>query len=775
MRRSSLPGGTAPDDTLAFLARGGETGALMARLDASSTPLGVPGGWPPSLRQAVSSMLVSRFPMFVAWGEDFPYLYNDACIPIVGERHPWALGRPFREVWPDVWPELSPLLREALDGHSSFRENLPLVLQRGGVPRPAWFTFSYSPLLDHTGTARGVLSVAVETTAAVLAEQQQAFRDALDRSLRDLTDPDRIMRVAADLLGTEIGVNRCGYGEVDEAAGTITIASEWNDGRERSLVGRHGLDILGDVLLGCFRAGAALRIDDVERDDRLDPDGRARLLALGARAAITLPLIKDGRIVAMIYVNQGAPRHWSDQDEAMVREVAERTWSAVGRARAELSLRQSEHELRALTDALPVLISYIDGQERYQFNNHAYESWFGVDRDEIRGKHISDVIGAEAYASLKPYVDRALSGEAFTVEQVVTYRGGDRKHVRVYYVPRRSEAGAVEGYYALVQDIGAEKAAEEALRLSQQRLSAVLESVSDGFYALDPDWRITLFNRASEAYFGMAREAVLGRDLWSLFPSAVGTDFERRYREIAAGGEPQTFEAPSAACAGRFVEIRAARKVDGGLAVSFSDVTERHKAEAHREILLNELNHRVRNTLALIQGLSAQSFRDGMTIGEAKQAFEGRLAALAAAHTVLTTENWTSASLRTIVEGVVRSFGDAGRFHIAGPDIRLPPKTSVSFALALHELGTNAVKYGALSVPPGRVGVEWSLARGEAGDRLLFEWRETGGPAVAPPRQRGFGSRMLERGLANELQGDVALQFGPAGLTCTIDAPLPAA
>jgi PAS domain S-box-containing protein len=204
-------------------------------------------------------------------------------------------------------------------------------------------------------------------------------------------------------------------------------------------------------------------------------------------------------------------------------------------------------------------------------------------------------------------------------------------------------------------------------------------------------------------------------------------------------------------------------------------VLERKRTEEHQRLLLNELNHRVKNTLAVIQSIASQTFRGDSATPAARQAFESRLAALAGAHDLLTGRTWEAAPLSQVIERAGIGCGAGpGRVRIEGEDVELPPRTAVSIAMALHELCTNAVKYGALSNDSGTVSVHWSLSAGGAGRRLRLEWSEQGGPPVAPPARRGFGSRMIERGLASELGGTVALEFRPEGVRCLVDAPLPA-
>src|SRR5690606_20166131 len=146
------------------------------------------------------------------------------------------------------------------------------------------------------------------------------------------------------------------------------------------------------------------------------------------------------------------------------------------------------------------------------------------------------------------------------------------------------------------------------------------------------------------------------------------------------------------------------------------------------------------------------------------------------AHNVLTEQRWTGADLRDVVSGAVETFGEnRGRFQISGPSVWLPAKTALAIAMALHELGTNAIKYGALSVPDGRVALGWTASTSDDAIRLGLEWREMDGPTVSAPVRRGFGSRLLERGLAAELGGPVRLDFRPDGLICTLEATIPGA
>jgi two-component sensor histidine kinase len=205
------------------------------------------------------------------------------------------------------------------------------------------------------------------------------------------------------------------------------------------------------------------------------------------------------------------------------------------------------------------------------------------------------------------------------------------------------------------------------------------------------------------------------------------------------------------------------------------DITERKEAEERQKLLIDELNHRVKNTLATVQSLATQTLRGTDSPDAFRSAFEGRLIALSLAHDQLTRRHWRSAELRDIVEGTTAPHlaHAHDRIVIEGESITVTPRTALTLALALHELTTNASKYGALSVPGGHIEVRWNVMRRPSRRPMLqIEWREHGGPPVAAPARQGFGTRFIEGSIATELEGKATLAYEPAGLTCTMEFPV---
>ncbi|MEE7491707.1 sensor histidine kinase [Methylobacterium oryzae CBMB20] len=209
------------------------------------------------------------------------------------------------------------------------------------------------------------------------------------------------------------------------------------------------------------------------------------------------------------------------------------------------------------------------------------------------------------------------------------------------------------------------------------------------------------------------------------------------------------------------------------LAVS-RDITEQKLTEARQTLLMQELAHRMKNTMAMVQAVAAQTMRNAPSLEAAGAALAARLLALAKAHDILLQGSFARASLSGLVEGAVSLHGDgvAGRFRIDGPDLTLGPRHGMTLALMLHELGTNAAKYGALSVAAGWVCITWNVAEAEGGQTLRFRWEESGGPPVSPPTRTGFGTRLIARSLAHSFGGTAHLSYPREGAVLTFEAPL---
>ena len=375
-------------DPTAYMSGPGEMAALMRAHDWSATTLGLPETWPQALRTAVRLMLHTRHPMYIFWGDDGACLYNDAYRPSIGaERHPSSLGRPAREVWAEIWTVIGPQIAQVMSGEgATWHEDQLVPITRDGRREDVYWTYSFGPIDDATAPSGigGVLVVCTETTRAMGIRHQQAFRLGLEAVLRDLADAGAIMAAAAAMLGAQLGAGRCGYGEVDDSDRYVGNDSEWTDGAMPSFAGRWRMDAFGPDLIADLEAGRTVRLDDARTDRRTEHDALAYAQAGDVRAAMVQPLVKNGRFVAALYVHQTAPRQWTDDEAALLRAVAEATWAAVERARAEAALRASEERFRQLAETIEQVFYVTELHERrITYVSPAYERIWGRPREPI--------------------------------------------------------------------------------------------------------------------------------------------------------------------------------------------------------------------------------------------------------------------------------------------------------------------------------------------------------------------------------------------------------
>jgi PAS domain S-box-containing protein len=302
------------------------------------------------------------------------------------------------------------------------------------------------------------------------------------------------------------------------------------------------------------------------------------------------------------------------------------------------------------------------------------------------------------------------------------------------------------------------------------------------FTAAQPGHAVLFVNDAFLGLTGFSREEVLGADFQSLLALAAGPE-ARSIVEAAFDGEYELEseihyrrENGSEFWASIFVSpVCDAAGVVVQYFVSIHDLTEHRKEVAQSKRLIDELNHRVKNTLSTVQSIVTQALRRPAGPDVIRESIESRILALSQSHDLLTIGNWQGAGLHDLVDTALHPFevvaGHAERFTISGQNLHLSPKQTLTLAVALHELATNAVKYGAFSNNEGSIEISWALVPDVEGDRLVLHWRERGGPPVRMPTHKGFGSWVIERGLAHELGGAVALEYLEHGVVCTIDIP----
>ena len=328
-------------------------GGLMAERirnhDWAATPLGPLEYWPDPLKTSLALCLASRFPQAVLWGPDLLTLHNDAFSQILGQK-PSALGIPFRAVWQEAWADIGHMANRALAGEAVYIEDFPLVIDRNGSPERAYFTFCYSPIRDHDGKVLGMLDPVTETTASVLANQRLKFLDDLGRAVADATAPDQILATTTRLLVEHLQLSSCAYAVMEPDEDGFTICGDAVAPGSPHLLGRYRLQDFGKLALGRLRNGLPLVIQD--NLSELSPEEAATFQAIGITATICMPLIKGGRLTALMAIHDKVPREWTHYEQTLISEVTERCWAHIQRVQAHAEVREAMTALEALNATL---------------------------------------------------------------------------------------------------------------------------------------------------------------------------------------------------------------------------------------------------------------------------------------------------------------------------------------------------------------------------------------------------------------------------------------
>lgn len=316
----------------------------------------------------------------------------------------------------------------------------------------------------------------------------------------------------------------------------------------------------------------------------------------------------------------------------------------------------------------------------------------------------------------------------------------------------------------------ARRLAEARLRRNEERLRQIIDSAREyAIITLDAEGRIASWNKGAERLLGYEQSEILGQSGEVFFrpeDRAAGIP-DRELRAARADGraanERWHVRKDGSCFWGSGVMLPVEDGAPDAFVKIFRDSTEERRAEERQRLLIAELNHRVKNTLAAVQSLADQTLKSAATPEAFASAFQARVLALAAAHDLLTREAWHGADMAEIAHTILQTWAEDGRASISGPSVRVSPKQALAVAMAFNELMTNAVKHGALSVPHGRVSLSWTRGSG-----CEIQWVERGGPTVSPPKRQGFGLRVLGRALTAELGKPVELRFEPAGVRCSI-------
>jgi PAS domain S-box-containing protein len=435
------------------------------------------------------------------------------------------------------------------------------------------------------------------------------------------------------------------------------------------------------------------------------------------------------------------------------------------------------------------------------FVNQAFSKLTGFERSEILGRNCRFLQGPGTDMDDVKRLREAIAARVPIELDLLNYRkDGTHFWNRLLVSPVFADDGQLLYYFASQFDVTIERErlanlqrdrdaleAEVARRIvelqaSEQRLQFALEAGRLGSWSINLDTQRLTASDGCKRICGRAPSDPLTlEDLReSIHPDDRAMQFEAIERAVADRSlldiEYRLF---TPAGEERWVQIRGQatyRADDTPLAIlgTTQDVTDRRRAEEHRTLLANELSHRVKNTLASLQAIVAQTMRRATSVEDASTTLEARIQAMSAANDLLINERFESASIRALLDRTLAPFGieDGQRFRLDGPDIHLPPRLVVAFALAIHELATNASKYGALSNADGVVDLHWKVTDGHHPRQLHLSWVESGGPRVEPPSRTSFGTQLIQRVLARDINGTVEILYPPEGVVFTAVAPL---
>ena len=674
------------------------------------------------------------------------------------------------------------------------------------------------------------------------SEERQAFLLELGDATRRPASAEAKIEAAARMLGERLNASRVLWAEYDWERNLAHIFNGWfADGAEpfptvMQLAGCEG-EVLNEL-----KAGRTVRIDNVGLLS--EEPAYAAIAKLGVQALLSPPLLVGGKLRVNLSIHQHEPRHWTDDEVALVEEVSERLWAEVVRARTETALRASEEKYRTVFETMGQgyceLELVRDDQGRavdqlYLELNPAFERLFGISVADAKGRRASDVF---------PFVDPIWHERFDEVATTGAYQRFEHQHgplhpwFEVFVYPRGGDRVVV-----LYEEITDRKRAEIALRESEDRQAFLLKLSDDLKQLADAAAIQSTTARLVGEHLGVDRsmyglvEGEQGSETGTILGQYVRqsesdgvviepfpdhftfADFgqqtmARRYRgeplvvpdiDSASGFEADEREAWRAANVLSAVVIPL---VKGGRLVAefgvhcstrrewtdaevdlLADVAERtwaavervraeaalRESERHATLLLAELQHRVRNTLAVVRSIARRTAENSTSVEGMVAHFQGRLDAFSRVQAALTRSVGARVDLASLIQDelVAHATREGDQVRIDGPDLTLDPKTAERLSLAIHELTTNAVKHGALMSDRGRVEIKWSRKKANGSAELLLSWRETGLKLDSRvPEREGFGMELLLRSLPYDLQAKTKVELEPDGLRFELRMPL---
>lgn len=621
------------------------------------------------------------------------------------------------------------------------------------APPPDWQLLADVPVINHAITVvllwvTAALVVRHKTIERQLADTRARFKETFEQTAVG------IAHVALD--GSWIGVNGCfarilGYEDAADLADTDLIRITHPDDAGVTLDSMHRLR-LGEQTM-CAQDKRCVRKDGTQVWVH-------ETMSLGGTRA-----------------SGGSPYFL-----CIIQNIGERK-------QTEQRLMQLKAAVDAANDAVVVLTPARGATTAtVDYVNAAFRRMFGYEPSDLIGRSpdlLLDITGDRTLVNA--LCEPASPDLPLRRELIGRARDGTDVVADWHVADVRDETGRPRHRIAIARDIAETHRYERALEASERRarrqlveLELLYHTAPIGLAMVSPDMRFVRVNERLAQMNGVPASEHVGRTPAEIVPALAGEfdallhrvlDAHEPVLDVELHGETRRTPGDNRVWREQFYPVLLDSRIEG-VGVVVEDITEQRRGEDHLRLVMRELNHRVKNSLAVVQSIASQTVRTSTSLKDFEQALIGRIRALAETHTLLTESNWHSAALRQILRQTLRPYrtGEQSRATFTGEDIALSPSASLALSMVLHELTTNAVKYGALAHPGGRIAVDWRLV-GEDGSRaLLLRWVETGAAPEAPGRE-GFGSRLIDFTIRHEFDGRVRTSYGRDGLTCEMSIP----
>ncbi|WP_417808840.1 HWE histidine kinase domain-containing protein [Thioclava sp.] len=528
------------------------------------------------------------------------------------------------------------------------------------------------------------------------------------------------------------------------------------------------------------------RVADARQDLRVANNGAVKDMDVIAYLGVPLRSV-EGDVLGSFCVIGHEPRVWSDEDHETLLDLAAGVEAEI-RLRRQTNLAQHEHDVfRAILDQMPVGVALAEaGTGRLVDINSTARSFMGLGSDETGDlnrpdMHAFDSAGRLYSHDALPLNRAALHNEVITAEEVTIRQPGRRPH-ELLISARRIESDPPLAVATLL-NVTERKRAEREAHESTARLAHFHEVTRDGILELDATDCVRYFNsvlreRVHGAFGAQLADALMGANFWQAFPHFKGTDIETAFRSARATSRPQT--ADFMGYDDRILEARLFPE-NGTLLIYLRDVTDERTLAQAREMLAREMNHRVKNLFAMMSGLIGMTARHAASPDAMAKGLRARINALARAHDLVSPTATLETGFRgevdfaELIHAILAPYSNAQdpRLVLTGPAVVLNQAGATNFALVLHELATNAVKYGALAHEGAKLDLSWQIEAGDEGAVLAFDWRETGCPTRdEPPQPTGFGNRLIDMTIHGQLRGEYGTEWPSDGFLAHIRVPM---